>query len=149
MSNRQQTRVFSILHGFKPDVVHHGDCVGADAEFHLIAYQMGIKVELHPPINPALRAFCDQGPQAGNILKVWPEDEYLKRDKAIVRSSSLLIAAPLSNGKSQTGGTWATIRYAQRRKKDWIICFTNGDMEVSRGDLLSDPPSGPMELPFG
>jgi hypothetical protein len=40
--------------------VHHGDCVGADKEFHdLISSRTGVKVVVHPPDNTAMRSFSE------------------------------------------------------------------------------------------
>lgn len=131
MSKRQRGIVISVLMRLAPTELHHGDCVGADAQINEIAHQLGIPIHLHPPDNPALRAHCVDG-----VRKVYPEKDYLARDRDIVKASDLILATPLSNGKSQRGGTWYVIKQAGSKKKDLIICFTNGDMVLSRRDLL-------------
>ena len=52
--------MLTILHdyGSAERQAHHGDCVGADAEFHEIAESLGFFTVGHPPSNPSLRAFC-------------------------------------------------------------------------------------------
>lgn len=138
MSDRQKGRVFSILARFKPARVHHGDCIGADEQFGEIAYQMHIPIVLHPPTNPALRANTQLGFMAGGIVEIRDPKEYLTRDRRIVKDTHLLIGAPLSNGKSRNGGTWYTIKYAQKLRHPFIICYTNGDMDLSHRELLGN-----------
>jgi hypothetical protein len=66
---------------------HHGDCVGADAEFHALCQNLGIPVVIHPPSDPKKRAHC----QGGQVL---PERPYLDRNRAIVDAGDVLLAAP-------------------------------------------------------
>lgn len=136
MSSRQKSRVFYLLNHFQPVRVHHGDCVGADEQFGKIAYRLHIPIVLHPPSAEALRAHCERGTTAGGIVEVRDPADYLKRDRAIVKATQLLIAAPLGQGKTRNGGTWYTVKYAMKKKRDYVICYTNGDMDLSRGDLF-------------
>ena len=39
----------------------HGDCVGADEQAHRMALDLGYFIEIYPPKNPKLRAFCRGG----------------------------------------------------------------------------------------
>lgn len=96
---------------FQPESVagfHHGDCVGADAQAHSLALQVGIRrIEIHPPSDPRARAFC-QG-----AAVVHEEKSYRDRNHDIVDASHLLLAAP-GGQEGKRSGTWATIRYARR-----------------------------------
>lgn len=93
-------------------VVHSGDCVGADEQFHeLTKHTFGLRSVGHPPINTRKRAFCD-------FDEEWEPREYLQRDRDIVHVSHLLIAAPLTDHEVRRSGTWATIRVA-RRSVSW------------------------------
>lgn len=113
MTNDQYIEVKRLLAGFDPDLVRHGDCVGADEEFHQISQQLGLNITIHPPIEARLRAYC----QGGTILK---PKEYLVRDRDIVEMSDLLIAAPKS--QLRKGGTWYTIGIADELKKEcWVV----------------------------
>ncbi|KKL24877.1 hypothetical protein LCGC14_2410960 [marine sediment metagenome] len=90
--------------------LHHGDCVGADAQVDSICRDLRIPTVIHPPINSKHRAFCD----SADVRQLKP---YLERNHDIVDETDLLIAAPQSRTEVQRSGTWATIRYAQTEGK--------------------------------
>lgn len=93
------------------EVMHHGDCIGADAKAHELAYYLSYEIYIHPPNKDDKRAFCD------NADKIYGRNYYLDRNHDIVNHSSLLLALPKTPDKEELrSGTWATIRYA--RKKD-------------------------------
>ena len=95
--------------------LHHGDCVGADAQVHEIAKRLGLKIVVHPPDNPKLRAFC-----TGDEIKT--EAPYLVRNRAIVDTCDILLAMPWDPKHEQLrSGTWSTVRYAHKRRKKVII----------------------------
>jgi len=94
--------------------LHHGDCVGADAQVHKIAKGLDLLVCIHPPKNDRYRAFC-QGAGA-----MHPVRSYLRRNRDIVDACDVLIAAP-DGPERLRSGTWATIRYARKRGKRVII----------------------------
>jgi len=88
---------------------HHGCCIGADAGAHIIARGYRYYIILHPPLNPAKRAYCNGADEEREPL------EYLARNHAIVNECGLLIAAPKSPVEELRSGTWATVRYARKR----------------------------------
>lgn len=100
-------------------ILHHGDCIGVDAEADNIAYNLAIFRIIHPPTDPKKRAYCgcNQGYQ---LLTPKP---YLIRNHAIVSCSSLIIAVPHEDTEIVRSGTWATVRYARATKKDIIIIY--------------------------
>ena len=87
--------------------VHHGDCLGADAEFHVISRPYAIVIHAHPCNIPKMRAYCD----ADIIHDPLPP---LVRNDVIVAHSDILIAAPAQNNEIVRSGTWATIRRARK-----------------------------------
>lgn len=99
--------------------LHHGDCIGADAQAHQAARRKGLKIHRHPPDNPSKRAFCD-------FNKDDDPYPYLDRNHNIVNWSSLLIAGPGEFEEQLRSGTWATIRYARKTKTQRIIVFSDG-----------------------
>jgi hypothetical protein len=107
-------------------VAHHGDCTGADAQFHIIAEQYGAMTVGHIPNEDKWRAFA----QSDSTLEPLP---YLQRNEAIVEESTHMIAAPAEMTEQQRGGTWATIRMARRAKKPLIIVYPDGSTEGSWG----------------
>jgi len=96
----------------------HGDCIGADQMAHDIAIELGYKIIIHPPINASKRAFCCE-----NAYEVKDAKEYLDRNHDIVDSSDVMIATPEQDTEQVRSGTWATIRYAKKKKKKMIIIY--------------------------
>ena len=97
----------------------HGDCQGADAQFHAIAKELGAEVHIHPPSDPKLRANCDAD---------WAEDPkpYAVRNRNIVEDAHYIIAAPAQSNNPGYGGTWQTIRFSQDVDKLYRIIIPNG-----------------------
>lgn len=121
MTERQAIAVASLLDVLTPDGghVHHGDCIGADAEFHALAVERGLRVEIHPPLNESKRAFCK-----GDIL--WPPYHYLTRNQHIVDHSEVLIAAPWEEQEQRRSGTWSTVRRARAKGIKVYLVFPSG-----------------------
>lgn len=99
--------------------VHHGDCVGADADMHAIAQSLQLPIILHPPSDTKHRAFC------GGAASSLPPLRYLQRNQAIVHACEILLAAP-DGAERVRSGTWATIRAAMRAGKRVIIVLPTG-----------------------
>lgn len=106
---------------------HHGDCVGADADFHAICRSISIPVRGHPPTKKDYRAFCD-------FDEVAPEKGYYARNRDIVMETELLIATPKEDREQSKGGTWYTVGYADgMRSSPIIIVWPNGNVETRGG----------------
>lgn len=125
MTENQKSVLKEILEKNKMSEFHHGDCKGADEEAHAMVSSMRIsryvypKIVLHPPTNGKYRAFlkgeCEM-----------PNADYIDRDHQIVDSVDLLIACPESEEETLRSGTWATIRYAERKGKMTVIVYPSG-----------------------
>lgn len=102
--------------------LHHGDCIGADAEMHDIAEALGWDTIIHPPANEAKRAFKS----GTRILRPLP---YLVRNKHIVEASSIMIATPKEFEEQLRSGTWSTVRYARRRSTAVFIIYPDGEIK--------------------
>lgn len=87
--------------------LHHGDCIGADAEIHDLAKAMGFLTAGHPPINQTKRAFK----QFDYEYMAAP---YLVRNHHIVDHSQVVIATPKTSAEEIRSGTWTTVRYARK-----------------------------------
>ena len=57
MTPAQMQVLHSMLTGHKGAALHHGDCVGADAQAHEVACSLGRDVTIHPPVNGTHRAW--------------------------------------------------------------------------------------------
>lgn len=112
----------------------HGDCVGADAEFHGLCMSLRGAVSNGAPrancygitVRPAttehLRAFCK-----ADIT--WPPRAPLDRNDDIVRECHVLIAAPKEYPEITQSGTWATVRRARKIYRPCTIVLPNGNRE--------------------
>jgi len=105
--------------------LHHGDCLGADADADEIARELGelypgrVRIVVHPPTSPSWRAWTK-----GDENR--PPRGYFERNRAIVDETELVLACPLDdrevvNGKPSRGGTWWTVRYARERRVPWLV----------------------------
>lgn len=110
----------SFLKSNNVSEAHHGDCVGADKNFHDVCKSHGIKIIIHPPNNNYQRSFCKS-----DVIKcVKP---YLVRNKDIVNDTDILIAFPSTKEEIIRSGTWSTIRYAKKENKKILIVFSDGE----------------------
>jgi len=98
---------------------HHGDCIGADEETDGIAEKYGIRRVAHPPTNSSKRAFC----KAELIL---PPRPYLDRNEDIVDAVDIMFGLPKGMAEEIRSGTWATIRYAKKWRKQLVILWPDG-----------------------
>lgn len=98
--------------------LHHGDCVGADADAHDLATSIGYQTHIHPPIKTEVRAFKEG-------TKMCKEDSYFARNRDIVNDSTLLLGFPATPFETK-GGTWYTINFAKKFNHNLIIVFPDG-----------------------
>ncbi len=122
MTEFQKSEVRRILteymHGRSMEA-HHGDCIGADTDFHNICMDMWYPIVLHPS-NLSTRVW-----NRGAIYTHEPKPP-LVRDHDIVDVVDIMLAAP--KGKEiLRSGTWATIRYARKMGKEIHIIYPQGD----------------------
>lgn len=100
-------------------VLLHGDCVGVDAEAHLIGRRLGYEIEIFPPTDPKHRAFL-----MGDYNH--PKKSYKDRNQDIVNACSVLVVVPQGPEEANPrSGTWQTYRMAQRLNKPFSIVKGN------------------------
>lgn len=104
--------------------VHHGDCIGADEQFHKLAREIGYAVAIHPSTHP-LRAHC-QGD------KMHEPKATLARNADIVAASEIMLACPYEFEEQPRGGTWTTIRMARKAGKPLAIVLPDGTVQRER-----------------
>jgi hypothetical protein len=113
----QEEEIKLILDKYDNIIVSHGDCIGADTDFHNLCMNYknthinkNITIHIFPPNNPKLRAF-----NIGDLLM--KEEPYLKRNLNIIKNCSILIACPIDkNREDLRSGTWSTVRKARKHK---------------------------------
>lgn len=130
MNNAQGMSVKNVLFGLQRSFWgHHGDCIGADAQFHVICRSFQLLcggVTGHVPDNDKKRAFCQFDVEA-------EPREYLVRNRDIVNVSDIMIATPRQADEQPFGsGTWYTVRYARRVKKPLALVLPSGRIEYER-----------------
>ncbi len=107
--------------GFGPLEAHHGDCVGADAEFHSIARRCGVRIVVHP--GPA----DDVARQAGCVGAERREPlPRMQRNRNIVLASTVMIAAPYEETQQPRGGTWRTVEMARKAGRPLALVLPSG-----------------------
>jgi hypothetical protein len=107
MTQAQKDAIRKFLSSRRGAVLHHGDAIGADAQAHDIAAELGLAVVIHPPVIEAGRAWK----QSDTVRE---PKRVLTRNKDIVRETQLLLAAPAEPIEQARSGTWSTVRYARR-----------------------------------
>jgi len=121
MTEAQKKVVARLLEEHKPSEVHHGDCIGADAQFHQIAGN--IPIVGHPASEVGeQRAFCL------NFSRIHESKPPLERNRDIVTASDIMIATPKESREVLRSGTWATIRYAFKANKQIYIILPDGTL---------------------
>jgi hypothetical protein len=121
MTPQQEQEVRFQLNYLRPTMAFHGDCVGADADFHRICREVNghIYIRSYPPVNPAKRAYTEANEEA-------PKQEYLARNRTMARLCDILIATPREMQEVLRSGTWSTIRYAREYGKRIVIVYPGG-----------------------
>lgn len=105
-------------------IIHHGDCVGADAEFHDITGPRCKRIG-HLPEDDTHRAFCTFDETRSPL-------PHMKRNKAIVAESDAMIATPYESAEQERGGTWKTIGFTRKANKPLAIVWPDGVVTLER-----------------
>lgn len=130
MSQPQRTAVYQLLvsmvRTYGPPIAHHGDCIGADADFHAICRGLDLAIHGHPPQQANMRAFCTFDVEHDPL-------KYMDRNYAMVQLADRVIACPAEPAERSRGGTWATVRMARRAGKKLAIVEPSGTVRVEAG----------------
>ncbi len=126
MTPEQKRAVTEYLEDRIPLVaVHHGLCIGADADFHNIAKSLGIPIIGHPPIKKNLMADLPRE----DFKHIYSPRPYLVRNRAIVRYSDAIYATPKEFKETVRSGTWHTIRHARQQNLNVTVIYPDGNVE--------------------
>lgn len=127
MDPLQLFAMWDLLREAQPDEVHHGGCLGADAEFHdaIVRGLAGCcRIVVHPPLDQrqmARLSWLDL-----RTTTVYPR-RFLDRNHDIVIASERLLACPRDK-ETLRSGTWATVRYARKTGKPITIIGPTGEV---------------------
>lgn len=135
LTDAQQEQLVETLERVRPSVVAHGDCVGADAEFHQLVRDTlpDCVIEVWPPENSAKRAWC----VGDDVHEPLP---YMTRNLAIAKTTFGLIACPGETKEQLRSGTWSTVRRARRYGRPILILYPDGTFEVEKAGARGAPP---------
>lgn len=122
MNETQFAEVQTYLSQFDPATteLHHGDCVGVDAEVAVLAKSFGMRVVCHPPEKDDLRAFVESDESKTPL-------SYFARNRNIVDETDQLLVVPYQDKHQPNGGTWYTHDYAKKKGKNTIVVFPKRD----------------------
>lgn len=131
MTAEQKAALEHLLTQLQPAEIHHGDCVGADAECAEIAASLTPrpKIVAHPGKNANAD---DHGLLASSRHndEVLAAKTHFARNRELVdllvNPDDLLLAAPFDRQPVEFGGTAYTITYCQKRAKKVAIVWPDG-----------------------
>jgi hypothetical protein len=107
--------------------LHHGDCVGADAQINRLARAVRCQTIAHPPEDDTQRAHCRVDAESTPA-------PYLERNREIVDVTEVLIAAPKGREEEKRSGTWSTVRYARRRGRKIYLAWPDGGLSIEQAE---------------
>jgi hypothetical protein len=128
MTSAQRETVRTLLQDLKPDIVHHGMCIGADAEFHELARQECVYTIGHPGVT-RYNGVHNRADVACDFT--CEPKHFLRRNRDIVDRAEILIAAPSGWVEQVRSGTWMTIRYATERGRKLVIVGPDGKVDAN------------------
>ena len=113
--NQVENLLYATMNPFDITEVHHGDCIGADTDFHNMCLGF-LPIVIHPS-NLLTRAWNE------GAVRILEPKAPLVRDRDIVDSIDVLIATPRQCYEITRSGTWATVRYARKMHKLIYIIY--------------------------
>ena len=126
MNITQLETVEQFLKWANPQALLHGGCKGADEQVHILALQLGVPVIVYPSNDKDWQG-CFEG--AKLVKEPAPP---LERNRAMLKRSRLLIAAPAELVEQKRGGTWYTMRYAQKLEMGIDVAWADGGIGFRR-----------------
>ena len=144
MTGPQRRAVRAMLQS--ADELHHGDCIGSDADANMAAHLVSaertakpaphrrLTIWIHPPEDNRYRAFCQ-----GDVYCT--PKPYLERNADIVGmlpAWGWVLATPRQapdkepQGYLRGEGTWWTVRYALNTNRPVSIIWPDGTIEVRK-----------------
>lgn len=126
----QLTALTELLAGhasLKVTELHHGCCIGVDAQTHAIALSMGgIPIHGHPGVNS--KGLSPKRVVLEGFTELSEPIPYPDRNKIMVDLCDLLVGVPRGPELIRSG-TWGTVRYAVRRSCPTLLLSPSGDVE--------------------
>lgn len=123
MTDKQKAWFHNFVYSLdEPQMLVVGCAIGADTDAVVKANEAEWRIVGHP---------CDIESQTSQVVLMLsdilkPRKPPLERNKDIVDNCFLLVAFPEGMAEEQRSGTWATIRYARKVKRNITICWPDG-----------------------
>lgn len=131
LTEAQRVSLRKWLRENPPTEVHHGACVGADAEFSIAVVDC-IPVGGEPPYEVAhpsnLKGTQWKECWADEVRKPLPP---LDRNVNIVNAVDVMLAGP-KGLEEQRSGTWSTVRYTRKVQKPLYLFWPDGSVTEER-----------------
>jgi len=126
MTTKQYNAVSKYIMSLKPNSgfdFHHGQCIGADKQFHDIIYNNTMAtIIIHPPYEKK-----DVFEVKVNRRIIFlPPKSYLIRNMEIVLASEFLISAPSGMKDIMKSDVWTALKFAKSKMIDFIAILPNG-----------------------
>ncbi len=136
MTPLQEERVSFLFLATSLHVLHHGVCIGADAQAHTLALALSAYIVGHPPTDEKKMARLE------HFDELRKPCDYLTRDTHIAEGGrDGLIATPSSRVEYLRSGTWATVRRARTlRRHVWLVYPDGSVREEYNETLRNDSP---------
>lgn len=135
MTSEQWDAVAAILLGLEYDEAHHGDCIGADADFFAILY--GIREDTgRPCIIHAHPSTIKRTNAHSKSDVIHPPRPPLERDETIAQKVDQMIACPRGFEEEIRSGTWTTVRRAREAGTPIKIVWPDGSVSEEAGNPL-------------
>ena len=137
-TQRQIASVAFLWAKYGIEELHDGDCKGVDSQLFSLAMIFGVDhLVIHPPTNPANRAFCGQRSSAEKaVSSIRPEKPYFVRDRDVVEESEVMACVPDTPFEKEKGGTWYTIRHTRKQGKPLAIAWPNGHISYENWESV-------------
>lgn len=127
MTKYQKEKVEEILSDLGGTVGVHGDCIGADEDFHNLCVALGMEMNIRPCTYENMRAWTD-----GDEVDV--PKRPMQRNRDIVADADVMIACPPNFDRIKSGsGTWATIGFSRKAEKHLFIVYPDGSVDEENG----------------
>jgi hypothetical protein len=116
LSDNQRAWLALEIQSNPPAKAGHGDCVGADGDFHdlLRLYAPSCEIHVWPSLFEGLRAF-----KKGDVM--YEPEKAGVRDKHIVKFATHFVGCPPTDFEVQRSGSWQTLRMARNRLNKGLL----------------------------
>lgn len=131
MTASQKTCFESVLKSSKATLLIHGDCLGADADAHIVANKLSVEIHKRPCNLESQRAFM-----VGGTIIAEPENP-LDRNRKIINDGDILVGCPGMLEEELRSGTWAAIRWARKINKPIILLWPDGKVEFENWEHVA------------